>query len=555
LVVFLICKKINISAPPPGHPAHQASFYSYSVQQHPVPPPPPPSSTAPVGAPAASATLASSSSSSSQENASADHASKNVQAGPPSVGKGSTSAPGPTEFKSEKPAKPAPEVKKVHVELTVPTVTVKEKLPVSKAEKPVDQKPLLPPPQLPTRPLVPPVTNLPSGVVLPTTPLQPQQLNCSVRPHKAAASAVVTQPPPAVVPAVVPAVASKPVTSAQSYPSSVSPTTIQAMLANVKPVVSMAQMVAGRSTLRNYRRAKNPAPDPIKADTSNGNGKSFQSVIGTRTLPSDISVTPVLTKSADGAKRPIEHQPPSVSCYPISKEVERAQEMSIDDLVAAKKLKDEQSSGVPGSQQNSRAFQLPKGLTITEISSKPEKPAGDKSGYEVQALPVLHIPEVSSGGGHHYDLLKKLDEASVAAPDKKVSSVKATNGGHPGMPNGLLRLTASLQQKSDYSRPGIGKVTPKVTPKDFKSQQALSKIGLSIGNNGFPAGQVTILRISISGKKFSHKFFLVKMDKVSSKNCRPVLMYLTMMDEILGFSSTTKLLKTKLTNLQLILLN
>jgi hypothetical protein len=241
----------------------------------------------------------------------------------------------------------------------------------------------------------------------------------------------------------------------------------------------------------------------VKADTSNGN-KSLQNVIGTRALPSDISVTPIVSKITDGhdVKRPIEHQPPSVSCYPVNKEADadspevvqekQSTPMSIEDLVAAKKLKDDQSP----SQQNSRAFQIPKGLTITEISSasKSDKVASEvvpadnqvqitPAIYDVQALPVLHIPEVSTGD--HYDLLQKFDEANLPSVKKSIAPVKTngTLGGHPGMPNGLLRMTASLHQKSDFSRPGIGKiVTTKVTPKDLKSQMALNKIGLSMNN-------------------------------------------------------------------------
>ena len=402
--------------------------------------------------------------------------------------------------------------------------SAKEKLaPVKKVEQPQQPKmePALPqtqppPPPMTSRPIVPPVTNLPSGVVLPTTPLQPQQLNCSIRPHKmpATAATVTVQPPQVVLQTPQPQPQQQQVVAVpkqsnppnQTYPSSVSPTTIQAMLASVKPVVSMAQMVSGRSTLRNYRRAKNAVPEPTKADTSNGN-KTIQSVIGSRTLPSDISVTPVLTKSStvsNDIKRQIEHQPPSVSCYPIGREVvEKTQEMSIDDLMAAKKLKDEQHPGSGPSQQNNRSFQLPKGLTITEISSKSEKPASEKPpvNYEVQALPVLHIPDVPTGistaskGDRHFDLLKKFDEASSGTGGDKrpVPSSKPSNGivgGHPGMPNGLLRMTASLQQKSDYSRPGIGRIQTKVTPKDLKSQQALDKIEmLQFEKNGSQSNQ------------------------------------------------------------------
>ena len=407
--------------------------------------------------------------------------SKNAQAGPPSVGKGLISELGPTEIQSEKSTltknaksslQQVPEVAK-QTQQPIP----KEKYP-SKVEQIVEQK--LPPP-LPARPIVPPVTNLPSGVVLPTTPLQPQQLNCSIRPHKMA----VVAPPTNVAP-------SKSATQSQSFTSTVSPTTIQAMLANVKPVVSMAAVCGGRSTLRNYRRSKNQPPEPMKTDTTNGN-KSFQTVIGSRALPSDISVTPIISKVSSGndVKRPIEHQPPSVSCYPINKEVEKVEKvpMSIDDLVAAKKLKDEQAAFQSPSQQNNRSFQIPKGLTITEISSGSKSNEKGPVNYEVQALPVLHIPEVSTGD--HYDLLKRFDEVDLPN-EKKSTKTNGMLGGHPGMPNGLLRMTASLQQKSDYSRPGVGKIQTKVTPKDLKSQLALNKIGFSMdknSNNGNPMTQ------------------------------------------------------------------
>ena len=175
--------------------------------------------------------------------------------------------------------------------------------------------------------------------------------------------------------------------------------------------------------------------------------------------------------------------------------------MSIEDLVAAKKLKDEQTSAQTPSQQNSRAFQIPKGLTITEISAATKSDvvavADNKvqitpAIFDVQALPVLHIPEVSTGD--HYDLLQKFDEASMPSVKKSIAPIKTNGGapgGHPGMPNGLLRMTASLHQKSDFSRPGIGKiVTTKVTPKDLKSQMALNKIGLSM-NNGNSFQSVT----------------------------------------------------------------
>jgi hypothetical protein len=80
--------------------------------------------------------------------------------------------------------------------------------------------------------------------------------------------------------------------------------------------------------------------------------------------------------------------------------------------------------------------------------------------------PVLHIPEytptLSFGGSVHKRTLKK---------QIPVTSAPTSGGGHPGMPNGLLQLSTSLQQ----ARP---KVTPKVTAKDHSARMALTKMGL-----------------------------------------------------------------------------
>lgn len=71
-------------------------------------------------------------------------------------------------------------------------------------------------------------------------------------------------------------------------------------------------------------------------------------------------------------------------------------------------------------------------------------------------LPVLHIPEYIPQYGH-----KKASKR----PSLPVTS---NSTGHPGMPNGLLQLSTSLQQKG----------STKVTPKDQNARVALSKIGL-----------------------------------------------------------------------------
>ena len=71
-------------------------------------------------------------------------------------------------------------------------------------------------------------------------------------------------------------------------------------------------------------------------------------------------------------------------------------------------------------------------------------------------LPVLHIPEyipTSFGGSVH----KKTKKPPLTSTCYSTSIGGSSSGGHPGMPNGLLRLSTSLQ-------PRAGGTT--VTPKD-----------------------------------------------------------------------------------------
>ena len=67
-------------------------------------------------------------------------------------------------------------------------------------------------------------------------------------------------------------------------------------------------------------------------------------------------------------------------------------------------------------------------------------------------LPVLHIPEYipASFGGSVHKKTKK--QALLTTP----SVASTTPSGHPGMPNGLLRLSTSLQPRAGTT----------VTPKD-----------------------------------------------------------------------------------------
>ena len=70
-------------------------------------------------------------------------------------------------------------------------------------------------------------------------------------------------------------------------------------------------------------------------------------------------------------------------------------------------------------------------------------------------LPVLHIPEyipTSFGGSVH----KKTKKPPLTSTCYSTSIGGSSSGGHPGMPNGLLRLSTSLQPRAGTT----------VTPKD-----------------------------------------------------------------------------------------
>ena len=83
-------------------------------------------------------------------------------------------------------------------------------------------------------------------------------------------------------------------------------------------------------------------------------------------------------------------------------------------------------------------------ITITASNSASSSKKGN--------LPVLHIPEYipASFGGSVHKKTKK--QALLTTP----SVASTTPSGHPGMPNGLLRLSTSLQPRAGTT----------VTPKD-----------------------------------------------------------------------------------------
>ena len=150
---------------------------------------------------------------------------------------------------------------------------------------------------------------------------------------------------------------------------------------------------------------------------------------------------------------------------------------NVEDLIPSKKPKH-----LKGTTNNpvstSSSLNLPKGLTITEINHMSRKQGSNfpaprseqdknNSVCEIQMLPV-------ASPYHQYLKLKP----NVNNSQPPIST------GHPGLPNGLLRV-ASMQQSGS----GLPQVATKVVPKDLKSQLALSRIGLPNSNNSADIGK------------------------------------------------------------------
>ena len=234
-----------------------------------------------------------------------------------------------------------------------------------------------------------------------------------------------------------------------------------------------------KSSLRDYRR-------PAKAKTAVAPSPSGKGG------PQTASIAP--STSSGSGKRPGVHANQANNNM-AARESEAAHSLATLASVAAAAPSLE--TGIQQQQQQVYQHNLPKGLTITEIDrsrvrpfAKTEPPVplvsisqqpvkgvtqsmpqqgqmtfgGKQNRFQQhqQVMPVISIPDPS-----------KL-VASRAAARSVQSSTAAKPTGHPGLPNGLLRMaTTSYQQNS------TPKVATKIVPKDLKSQLALSKLGLS----------------------------------------------------------------------------
>ena len=191
-----------------------------------------------------------------------------------------------------------------------------------------------------------------------------------------------------------------------------------------------------KSSLRDYRR-----PKAATLPTPANGGKSTATT--STTAPSNQA--PIVSNNNVRSLADIV----SLPTQQVTKRPGVRVAASLDELLPNKKPKlhnQQQQQFFPGAHP-----QLPRGLTITEI---------DKSVKKLQQ-PVISIPDIVSV------------TARPAKPTSSVASSSSLSSGHPGLPNGLLRMATAATSNSSLLPPAT-----KVVPKDLKSQLALSKIGI-----------------------------------------------------------------------------
>ena len=303
------------------------------------------------------------------------------------------------------------------------------------------------------------------------------------------------------------------------------------MMATITPIYTPVPVehekdvtpVTTKSSLRDYRK---PKVKGIPSQTSNLLKTSTNASTNNRltlplsggkhnsNVPDEISVTTVIGPPSNKNKSAANshHQEPAIiSCYPVTKSIapgmnKRHASSDVSGTNVVKKTK-------PSTSQEGKSYSLPKGLTITEVNVP--TPLGIPGGSVINPLnvcatsldqlhadddedviPVLHIPEANNFQLESSSTKARMQQ-KVPTTSKQsrlpsgISNIRPLlpsslpkglfgnnlpSNGHPGMPSGLLRMTAtSLQQKSFQSQLNIPKVQPnflnlqtkaKCTPKD-----------------------------------------------------------------------------------------
>ena len=261
-----------------------------------------------------------------------------------------------------------------------------------------------------------------------------------------------------------------------------------------------------KSSLRDYRKPTKPKQvTPAAPQVPNPTKSSSNAADYARALSGgEISITAVVgPKNPHPA--PPKQQAPNVSMFPVQS------------------LSKPASAAPPPSMMSKPPVLTPEIVlprkplppTLTPeivLPKKPVPPAALIAGNSVTKsngvhnLPVLHIPE--------YTPFHKKKNRLPTVP------LSSGSPGHPGMPNGLLQLSTSLQQKG----------STKVTPKDQNARVALSKIGLietspiTVSMAKSAASAVTVNRVSFHFEYHFEKkpqfclIFQAKLLKPSPKN-------------------------------------
>ncbi len=238
-----------------------------------------------------------------------------------------------------------------------------------------------------------------------------------------------------------------------------------------KDAVSPSVVVTTKSPLRDYRRP--PTSKFAKSETSTPLTKTSPSLPSQQPLPAN--------------KRPVVVAQQAQDLFPSARKASSvtkpARILSTSAVVAA--------SDNSKTAAESLYHHLPKGLTITEIQhstasnnksmSRPPPPVPKVTVTAKNVASTACAPTSTVNGVGRMPMInipKPPTKRLPSLPQHQPRSITptASGGGHPGLPNGLLKMATAAA--SSVQMP-VRQVTTKVVPKDLKSQLALSRMGLS----------------------------------------------------------------------------
>ncbi|TRY78802.1 hypothetical protein TCAL_15320 [Tigriopus californicus] len=490
--------QVALSAP---HPAGTAFYYGgYSAAAYPytaagrivtpilalAPPghqPPPPHSMVPPGFPTQHHQAQT-----SIYSYSVQHDPKNVQAGSQPVGKGLNSQPPPPPTFATTPTTATSIVVSTGVSTKSVCSANSKKAPKSVNSSSKDLRPTLKVPTPKSHGALPSqvVPNEVYRTILPRQPLPPKgppgySKSKSSRARSPPEVAVVAaskakvsnvkacNPPNPVQPFVVGQTTIHPV-DPNAIRKPHKPVVVESQMATITPkmmpIVSTAasrtSSSTGKSSLRDYRKpakSKHQLSSPATMATITHSQSSPNSSSGLKCIPSVIVPNPPSENRAIN--------PPSTAIYQhlpkglTITEIDRSRSLSSKSSVKGSKI-----TTVPSNSE-----------TLTATTSQNPSATSASSVFSTSSSSTASLMTAPHSNGHRFHLMPVIN---IPDPHKNRRPPPPTSTGHPGLPNGLLRMAhTSLQQQSQPPPP---KIATKVVPKDLKSQLALSKIALSMAS-------------------------------------------------------------------------